>query len=140
MSLQEITLSSTPYLGEYARPGQRVTFTCEARDASVLEWYSDEYIGSGGDRIDIVRSGGGNNQTRRGGDTVATRVSITTYSGVTVIVSQLYIMTSERFETSSVTCAINGDGPRKAISFTTIGMKSRTVYYMHAYTSTYIYT
>jgi hypothetical protein len=122
-SLQEVTLSSTLFLGEYARPGRRVTFTCEARDASVMEWHSDEYIGSGGNFIEVVRNGDGNNQTRRGKKTVATTVSVTTYSGVTVIISQLHIMTSERFPTSSVTCAISGLGPRKVIPFIITSME-----------------
>jgi hypothetical protein len=129
MSLQEVTLSSTLYLGEYARPGQMVTFTCEAKDigTAVLEWYSDEYIGSGGDVIEISRNDG-NNQTRLGGNTVATRVSVTTYSGITVVFSQLHIMTSEQIPTSSMTCAINGQGPRDTISFTTTGTKSLNPY------------
>ena len=121
VSLQNVILNHTLFLGEYARPGQRVTFTCEARDASILEWYSDEYIGPGGDRIEILRNGDGSDQTRHGGETVATTVSVNTYSGVTVIISQLHIMTSEQIPTSSVMCAINGAGPRKAISFTTTG-------------------
>ena len=124
ISLQEVALSSTLYLGEYARPGERVTFTCEARDTSILEWHSDKYIGTGGDRIEILRSGDGRNETRLGGETVATTVSVSTYSGVTVIISQLHIMTSEQIPTSSVMCAINGDGPRETISFTTTGIKA----------------
>ena len=123
MSLQRVTLNHALYLGEYARPGQRVTFTCEARDTSILEWYSDEHIGRGGDIIEILRNGDGSNQTRFGGETVATTVSVNTYSGVTVIVSQLHIMTTEQIPTSSVTCAINNNGPRETIPFTTTGMK-----------------
>jgi hypothetical protein len=129
ISLRGVTLNHTLYAGKYARPGQRVTFTCEARDTSIMEWYSDEYVGSSGDRIEIVRGGDGRNQTRLGGQTVATTVSVTTYSGVTVIVSQLHIMTSEQIPTSSVTCAINGQGPREAVSFITTGMKSCTLCY-----------
>ena len=123
ISLQEVSLNHTLFLGEYARPGQRVTFTCEARDTSVLEWYSDEYIGPGGDVIEILNGGRGNNQTRLGGNTVATTVSVSTFSGITVIISQLHILTSDQIPTSLVTCGINGNGPRKAISFTTTGMK-----------------
>jgi hypothetical protein len=119
-----VVLNDTLFLGRYARPGQRVTFTCEVRDASVLEWYSEEYIGSGGDVIEILSSGPGNNQTRLGGNTVATRVSVSTDSGITVIISQLHIMTSEQIPTCLVMCAINGNGPREAISFTTTGMNS----------------
>jgi hypothetical protein len=125
MSLQEVTLNHTLIHGKYAHPGERVTFTCEARDAEVLEWYSDEYIGSA---IEIRSSGRENNQTRLEGNTTATRVSVSTDSGITVIVSQLHIMTSELFPTSSVTCAISAQGPRKVIPFTTTGMKSCTVY------------
>ena len=122
LAQQEVSLNSTLFLGEYARPGQRVTFTCEARDTSILEWHSDEYIGTGGDRIEILRSGDGRNETRLGGETVATTVSVNTYSGVTVIISQLHIMTSELIPTSSVMCATNGNGPRKTISFRTTGI------------------
>ena len=122
LAQQEVALSSTLYLREYARPGERVTFTCEARDTSILEWHSEEYIGTGGDRIEILRSGDGRNETRLGGETVATTVSVSTYSGVTVIISQLHIMTSEQIPTSSVTCAINGNGPRETIFFTTTGI------------------
>ena len=123
VALQEVSLNHALYLGQYARPGQRVTFTCEARDASILEWYSDEHIGPGGDRIQILRNDDGNDQTRRGGETVATTVSVDIYSGITVIISQLHIMTSEQIPTSSVTCAINNNGPQETISFTTTGMK-----------------
>ena len=101
-----------------------MTFTCEARDTSILEWHSEEYIGTGGDRIEILRSGDGRNETRLGGETVATTVSVNTYSGVTVIISQLHIMTSEQIPTSSVRCTINGNGPRKIIPISTTGMKS----------------
>jgi hypothetical protein len=138
MPLHEVTLNHTLVHGKYARPGQLMTFTCEVRDTTVLEWYSDEYIGPGGDVIEILSSGGGNNQTRLGGKTVATRVSVNTYSGVTVIVSQLHIMTSEQIPTSSVTCAINGNGPRRVIPFTTTGMKSRTVYVCHYFLKPYL--
>ena len=117
-------LNSTLFRGQYARPGEWVTFTCDARNASILEWHSEEYIGTGGDRIEILGSGDGSNQTRRGGETVATTVSVNTYSGITVIVSQLHIMTSGQFPTSSVKCAINGQGPQRVISFATTGMKS----------------
>jgi hypothetical protein len=54
--------------------------------------------------------------------TYATRVSVSEENGVTVIVSRLYITASERFQTSSVTCRINHDGPRQIISFNTTGI------------------
>jgi hypothetical protein len=123
LAQQEVILNHTLFLGRYARPGQMVTFTCEARDTTALEWFSEDYIGPDGDAIEIRSSGRGNNQTRFGGSTVATRVSVTTDSGITMIVSQLHIMTSELIPTCLVTCAINDQGPRKNISLTTTGMK-----------------
>ena len=129
LAQQEVVLSSTLFLGEYARPEEWVTLTCEARDASVMEWYSEEYIGPGGDFIEILRNGDGNNQTRRGGETVATTVSVNTYSGVTVIISQLHIMTSGQIPTSLVVCAINDHGPRKVITINTTGMNNHYTLY-----------
>ena len=121
---REVTLSSTLIHGHLALPGQIVVFTCVTRNSSILEWQSDEHIGTDGDDIQIYSVGSRVNVTSVTiPTTYATRVSVTVENGVTVIVSQLLITASDRFPTSSVTCRINGQGPVKTISFNTTSMK-----------------
>ena len=92
-----------------------------------MEWSSEEYIGEGGDLIEVYSGGDGSSQTRLRGSTVATRVNVYSDSGITVIISQLHIVASEQFPTSSVTCRINTRGPRETINFNTTGMKSHNI-------------
>ena len=109
----------------YARPGQVVIFTCETRDTTLMVWRSEQYIGGGGDQIEILSLGESTDQTRPGG-TVATRVGVNNDNGITVIVSKLYIVASAQFPFSSVTCSINGQGPSQTINFNVTG-KSHTI-------------
>ena len=117
-------MSSTLIDGYLAYPGQRVTFTCVTRNSSILEWRSDEHIGTDGDDIQIYSIGTDRDNVTSVTipTTYATRDSVTMEYGITVIVSQLFITTSDRFPTSSVTCGINSLGPRQMISFNTTGM------------------
>ena len=116
-------LNSTLIGGNLSYAQQRVVFTCVTRNSTLLEWESTDYIGEGGNVIQIS-SYGDNNVTRSlsNPDTYATRVSVSVEDGVTVIVSQLFITVSEQFPTSSVTCRIDEQGPRKTISFNTTGI------------------
>ena len=123
---REVTLNSTLTHGEFARPGQRITFTCVARNTTLLVWFSDDYVGTGGDHLPISSGGPARNQTR--GSTVATRVRVDIDNGITVIISQLHIIASEELSPSSVRCGINGQGPHQVINFTTTGTKSCMAY------------
>ena len=114
-----VSVTSTLIRKQFALPGQKVTFTCVARNTTLLEWISEEYIGPDGDLLPIASSGIARNRTR--GTTVATRVGVDVTDGITTITSQLHIITSEHFPTSSVICGINGQGPRHRITFNTTG-------------------
>ena len=116
-ALQEVSVTSTLIREQFALPRQMVTFTCVARNTTLLEWISEDYIGPDGDLLPIASSGVARNRTR--GTTVATRVGVDVTDGITTITSQLHIIASERFPTSSVTCGINGQGPRHRIIFST---------------------
>ena len=96
------------------------------RNSTILEWRSNQHIGTDGDDIQIYGVGNRVNVTSVTiPTTYATRVSVTMENpGITVIVSQLFITASDRFPISSVTCGINGLGPRKTITFNTIGMSA----------------
>ena len=119
-------MNSTLIRGHLALPGQRLVFTCVTRGATILEWRSNEHIGTNGDNIQIYSVGSRtlNVTSVTIPTTYATRVSSSEENGVTVIVSQLFITASEQFPISSVTCHINGQGPQETISFNTTGMKA----------------
>ena len=87
----------------------------------MIEWVSEDYIGVGGDLIEIFSRDEGSNQTRLRGMTVATRTGVYDDSGITVIVSQLHIIPSDNFPMSSVACRINTRGPNKIINFNVTG-------------------
>ena len=93
------------------------------RNSTILEWRSDEHIGTDGDDIQIYSVG---NRVNVSSVTIPTtfaiRVNVTMENGITEIVSQLFIMASNQFPISSVTCGINSLGPRQTISFNTTGM------------------
>ena len=122
-ALQDVRLNSTLIGGNRTYSHQWVVFKCIARNTTILEWQSDEYIGRGGNSIQIYNAGDRDNVTSRANpNTYATRVSVMVENGITVIVSQLFIRASEMFPTSSVTCRIDGRGPSETISFSIIGM------------------
>ena len=50
-------MSSTLIDGHLTYPGQRVTFTRVTRNSTILEWPSDEHIGTDGDDIQIYSVG-----------------------------------------------------------------------------------
>ena len=123
LARRDVHLNSTGLIrGHLALPQQRVVFTCVTRDTDILVWQS-AYIGANGqDILQIYGTGSRDNVTSNiNPTTYATRVSVTEENGVTVIVSQLFVTTSEHIPTSSVTCRINHDGPRQTISFNTTG-------------------
>ena len=95
---------------------------CIARNATILEWQSDEYIGREGDNIQIYNVGDRDNVTSFINDnTYATRDNVTMENGAIVIVSRLFITASEQFPSSSITCRINGHGVGQTILFNTTG-------------------
>ena len=119
-------LNSTLIRGNLSYAQQRIIFTCVTRNSTILEWQSDEHIGTNGDDIQIYSVGSRVNVTSVTiPTTYATRVNVTMENpGITVIVSQLIITASDRFPISSVTCGISGQGPRQTITFNTIGMSA----------------
>ena len=117
-----VSMNSTLFNGDFALSGQRLVFTCIIRDASILEWESYDYIGRSDIQIYSFSTGGRDNVSSISNPTVyALRVNS---SEEDVIESQLFIIASEKFPISSVTCRIYGQGPQETISFSTavIGM------------------
>ena len=111
-------MNSTLIRGSLAYPGQIVVFICVVKNFTILEWRSDDYIKS--DSIPIYSSGPTDFVSSEAAN--ATRVNVTVEGGITVIVSQLFIVAKEEFPMSSVTCSADGNGPRQTIFFNTTSM------------------
>ena len=88
-------------------PGELVIFTCTTRQSPILEWLSEEYIGTGRDRLQIL-SESDRNTSSITPDAVALRINVTRDHGVIVITSELRIMASIEYPTATVSCS-NGD-------------------------------
>ena len=87
--------------------GEIVLFKCTTKGSQILEWLSEEYIGIGGDRLQIL-SISDRNISSITPDAVASRINVTTDDGAIVIVSELRIVASIKYPTATVSCS-NGD-------------------------------
>ena len=114
-----MTLNSTLNAKHVARPQDIITFTCTTRGSPILEWFSEEYIGTGGDRLQIL-SGSNRNTSSVNSKAVATRISVTTENGITVIVSELRIIASLQHPIATIACS-NGSPKKNNITFQTLG-------------------
>ena len=119
-AVEDVTLSSTLTI-QLAYPDQVIIFTCTTRGSGILEWRSDEYIGSSTLQILSLSSAPSSVVSRSNSDTVATRVSTTTENGVLVITSELQITASTLYPTSTIICGNSGDGSTRNITFQTAG-------------------
>ena len=123
-----MTLNGTLIRGSLAYPEQLVIFTCITKNSTILEWHSNEHIGTGGDSIPIYSIDSRVNVTSGGNpNTYATRVSADVVDGITVIVSQLHIIASVP---SSVTCRINGQGASNTIAFGITGLAPLCAFFL----------
>ena len=97
-------------------PNEEVIFTCETRGSVLVNnWTSNDYIGDG---ISLIF-----NNTEIGDGTQSGSRYIAKFTKVSynyVMISQLHIMTSSEFQTSSVTCT-NFNGTSKTITFSVLG-------------------
>ena len=93
-------------------PGDIVTFTCETRGSPIIAWTSEEYIERGATQLDFAtfNSIGTEEISPVNPNTVATLINNTIEDGVQVLVSQLRIIVSATFSTSTVTCIDIGTG------------------------------
>ena len=119
---QMVTLSSTLNADRVAVSQQQIIFTCITRGSPILEWFSEEYIGTGDDRLQFpsIHCIGVNKTSRIDPNAVATCLSVS-QAGETVIQSQLIIIASLDHPQATVTCSNNGHGIRKNITFITVG-------------------
>lgn len=117
-----VALNSTVSTKGVAYLDQVIVFTCITRDSLILEWYSNEYIGTGGHRLQLVSVNCiGANETSDIPGTSATCLNVTKENNETVIVSQLLVRAYLQIPASTVTCNNNGHGSNKSVTFQTEG-------------------
>ena len=115
------TLHSTLYGVEVAYVDETVVFTCTVRGSNSMAWTSEEYIGTGGQRLEFSAaelpgtrlSAVGNSQT------VAVLVSARIDE---IIVSELYIRIRPNYPTASVWCHNINAGTAKSVEFLLAGI------------------
>ena len=117
---RNVTLTSTLNDDLTAYPQQIVIFTCVTIGSGILEWSSNKYIGQGEMwQFTSIRCHG-ENRTGNDPNTVAICDSATPVDGgQTMIVSQLSIVASVSYPTSTVSCSNNGGGGKMSITFQT---------------------
>ena len=86
---------------------QTAIFRCTIRGTGTsLTWSSDDYIGSGDNALRLSSNDipGQIVSSSRNPNTTATLISTTTNNGMTMIISELQIITSEQYQYSFVSC------------------------------------
>ena len=118
-----VTLLSNTLLNQrFAITQHRVNFTCTTRGSDILEWLSDEYIGPGGDRLQILSGSSRNSATSNSNpDTIATRINVTIENEEVVIVSMLSIIVSAQYSMATITCSNSDRGIKQNITFEIFG-------------------
>ena len=115
------TLHSTIYGVDVAYINEMVAFTCVVRESNSMAWTSEEYIGTGGQRLELSAAEPvGTNYSAVGNiQTVATLVRATIDE---LIVSQLRIRIKSTSPTASVQCHNINAGTNTSIEFLLAGV------------------
>ena len=125
LNAQELnsTLHSTFYGVNFAYDGEMVTFTCVARNSTLIAWSSNEYIGSDGLRLEFASiERVGTNRFAPNFGTTAQLVDSFREDGRVILVSQLNITVPSVYQISSITCHNIGMGTTAMTSFQLAGM------------------
>ena len=115
-------LTSNLNEGKFAYDAQNITFRCTTRGTgTILTWISENYIGSEGAIFEFasVHTPGRIEISSTNPNTTAVLINATTdtNTGVTEIVSELYITASLQYPNSSVSCRVNGRGTPNTTNF-----------------------
>ena len=113
------TLHSTSHGVHFAYVGEYVVFTCISKGSNSIAWSSDEYIGSGGLRLEFISID--METTQRIGQTVATLTEVFRVEEKVILVSQLQITVQSTHQISSITCHNLGNDTTNTVSFDTAG-------------------
>ena len=115
------TLYSILYGVQVAYVDEMVVFTCVVRGSNSMAWTSDEYIGTGGQRLEFsaAESAGTRLPAVGNSQTVAVLVSARIDE---IIVSELYIRIRPNYPTASVWCHNINAGTAKSVEFLLAGI------------------
>ena len=97
---------------------ENITFTCIVRGSNAIEWSSDDYIGTGGRRLEFISTDRPGSQLNAG-ETLATLVRATQDI---IIESQLNIRIQSTISVATVRCQNGGTGENTEITFHLAGM------------------
>ena len=125
VSAQELssTLHTTITGVPVAFEGEIVSFTCETRNSGNLAWSSNDYIGTGGNRLELIAADPqGTSRTVQTGLANATLIRVD--QSVPILVSELHVRVVARYQTSSVTCHNIGTDETSNITFYVAGMQA----------------
>jgi hypothetical protein len=113
-----VALNSTLTSELMGEPSQIVLFTCISTGSGIINWYSDEYIGTDGLPLQIIAVGNTTSvHSSSDPNTIASKINVTNVNGEVVIVSKLRIIISSRYYVATVSCD-NGDRrSRQSITF-----------------------
>ena len=116
-------VTSTLAAGQPVCPGDIIKFTCTTRGSLTIAWRSEEYVETGGTRLefDAFRDINSTERSPIHRDTVATFISRADEGDVAVLKSQLRVVASSDFPTSTVMC-IHSNGSLDTVSFQLLGM------------------
>ena len=109
----DVNLTSNLTESMRAYDTQTIIFRCATRGTgTTLFWGSDAYIGSRYLRFTYHNRPGRHRVSSTNNNTVATLINITTdaNTGITGFISELKIIASQQYPTSSVRCRLNDDG------------------------------
>ena len=117
-------LNSTLHLTVYGAPiayvDEMVTFTCVVRGSNSMAWTSEEYIGTGGQRLELSAAEpvGTRYPAVRNSQTVAELVSARIDE---IIVTKLHIRIRSNYQTASVQCHNINAGTMNSTTFLLAG-------------------
>ena len=114
-----MTLTSTLNSERVVHSEDIIIFTCITRGSPILEWFSEEYIGTGRDRLQILSESDRNTSSITPA-AVATRINVSRDDGIVVIVSELRIIVSMLHPNATISCS-NGSPKNVNVTFQTVG-------------------
>jgi hypothetical protein len=120
------TLHSTIFGLPIAFTNENVVFTCVTRGSNSMGWTSEQYIGTGGRRLEFVLVDPAGSTMPVGGNSPTVAELVSTSDSDRVIVSQLRItIQTSTFPIASVQCHDIGADTNTSIRFHLAGMYYR---------------
>lgn len=124
MCIDDVILNSSLNNTLLTYPSVEVIFNCTTRGSGILVWVSDHYIGYNHPLQIVSHANAPDTEvSERDNNTIASRLNVTSdENGEIIIISQLRLMSEEKYLRSSVACCNLALGVNRTITFLTSGM------------------